>query len=256
LFAAVKERMDEIMRAEARRDASDNSIAGLRQRTADLISALSAVDGFEKGQGIGAIKAALREAPAGDPLLLRTLARRHKDVLHALARATRKTICVLFFEPLPYETEGCGDCAAGDWATGEDVCPDSGVGDPKRRQKGVYPHWAVYDSTADGGNDPDHVPASATGTSGEHECMAAGSSSDPGSVIASGGICLLHLYDHHFDLLGLLGTAPGEDGKNADTEDDDTVRTPEGWEYARILRLFRESRFLSFLLIEFLQAAL
>ena len=195
----------------------------MRQKTADFVIPEGAVDDREPAD---AVKAAVREAPAGDKLLLRTLARRHTEVLRALSWAANRTVRVLFFEPLPCGAEGCGDGAASDWAK-EAAGGAGGARDdaPGRRRKGAdYPFWARFDPPAAGPDSGcDTGPSASSPPASDADEIAASGAPDFKAAMASGDVCLLHLYDHHFDLLGAPVAKGGGEGGAEDADEGDTV---------------------------------
>ncbi len=215
LFAAVRRFSEEgglTHRAGQQGDACDSSIRDLRRKTADALQPpAGAADGEERPTELAL---ALTDAPVGDRSLLRSMSRDHSAVCRALAAATGQTIRVLAFGPLPRPTVGCADGAAGDWAQAEDLlCAEANAAaeDP------LVPHWTEFAPPAAPGKDAG-APAA-----GEDRAAFTPASSAGGAS----GLCLLHLFDHHFDLLA--PAAPADDKSGAGDTVKSRQNAPSPW---------------------------
>ena len=187
LFAAVKCHVDE--KLNGKDDVlRGQSISNLRAKTSNQLR----LD-FGEEAHLCSLAQVVEDSPAGDGSLLQAMARRHSTVLSALAKVIGRTIWLLSFDLLPQETEGCADGAASGWAMQEcreNFSRDAGT---IRMDGKLNPHWvefAAATSKIEGADSP---------LSGLGEVKVTG----PDPKLASGGavICLVKLFDHHFDLL-------------------------------------------------------
>ncbi len=173
VFSALKRKLDDISVVRSLYGERVLSLEDLRQKTSEQLRLLS-----DEENRFALLASLVADAPAGDVSLMRALAREHSSVLAALAQATGKVIWVLSFEALPRKAEGCADGAARDWAL------ENSVEEKIQKAEAVkYPRWTEY----------------AVSTAISERALEP----DPALIRSGATICLVHLLDHHFDLLDM-----------------------------------------------------